>query len=117
MAPTPLDELNAARKLLSDARLIAFFRAAAKEPHPHAPAIIVKVVEQGIPLDRHFAELGSRGRAHLWPELKVVRESARVFTITFGYHGGLVGDGGVWRVTYTAGGKVQRLEQQGFWIH
>jgi hypothetical protein len=120
MARSSKDPLSAARKLLSDARLLAFFRAAAAEDYcPQAIRMINRDLDKGESLDTfvgHFGQLrAAQGGMDL--ELKVKRVSPRVFTITYGLHGALVGDGGKWRVSYSAGAKVLRIEQVGFWIH
>lgn len=47
-------QLAAARKLLSDAQLIAFLRAAAKEDHPRAPGVMCRYLDRGWSLGRIF---------------------------------------------------------------
>jgi hypothetical protein len=111
-------QLAAARKLLSDARLIAFFRAAGVEERPIAIRSINRDLDAHITLDAFAARFGPRTdrptRMNL--DLQVVRLSPRVFKITFGFRGE-VGDGGVWRVTFSAGTRVLRWEQIGRWHH
>ncbi len=113
-------QLAAARKLLSDAQLIAFLYAVQAEGHVRAANIILPgKYRKVLDLDESFGNLEPPPRRELGltAELKVVRLSARTFRITFGMHGAGVGDGGVWRVVFTAGGAVQRIQQEGFWIH
>ena len=98
--------LAAAREHLSDAQLVAFFHAAAVSEIPRAARSLVRDLKAGATLDAFFREFApNRERYSLWAELHVVRKSTRVFHITFGFHGE-VGDGGEWRVVYSAGVKV-----------
>jgi len=110
-------QLAAARKHLSDAQLLAFLRAA-EEDGIRAPRIFLYPLRgRAVDLDADFAHYdrpASDGRMHV--VLQVQPLSPRVFRITFGFHGE-VGDGGVWRVVFTAGGAMQRIQQEGFWRH
>lgn len=115
---TAVAQLAAARKLLSDARLIAFFRAAGVEERPIAIRSINRQLDTHTTLDDVVDRLGPRtDRAtRLNLDLDVARLSSRVFEITFGFHGE-VGDGGVWRVSYTPGHRILRCIQQRRWHH
>lgn len=93
---------------------MAFFEAVAMSDWSTPAVMLYKWLDRGVSLE---AYLDPEQRGSITTELKVVRPSPRVFRITFGDHGPQVGRGGVWRVTYTAGGKVQRMEQEGFWVH
>lgn len=110
----PQAQLSEARKVLSDARLMAFWKEAAAQPFPGAPGRMLKQLGRGQSIDEIFA-MHARGSISI--ELKVEHMSSRVFLITFGHHGPQVGDGGVWRVVFSGGAKVVRCQEQGFWIH
>ena len=109
--------LKQARKLLSDARLLAFFRAAAKEPDPMAARMMQRSLEVLGSLDAVFAEYVGDEPWSMEITLKVVQVASRTFRITFGYAGGHVGDGGTYRVVYSAGSSMLRLELDAFWVH
>lgn len=114
----PLPHLNAAHKLLSDARLCAFFHAAAAHGAPTAVCIFSRELKAGRTLDelaRMFnrAELEHGG---LRMSLKVRQLSPCVFHITFGLAGGGVGDGGEWRVTFSRSTRVLRAQCLEIWI-
>lgn len=115
---TATAQLAAARKLLSDARLIAFLRAAGVEERPIAIRSVNRDLDANITLDAIVARFGPRTdrptRMNL--DLQVARLSPRVYKITFGFRGE-VGDGGVWRVTFSAGTRVLRWVQIGRWHH
>lgn len=98
------DQLRAARKLLSDTQLIAFFRAAGTEDHPRAPGIICRQLDRGLTLEAIFRPPPRPGL--ITAVLKVVRLSPRTFHIKCGFNGAHVGDGGEWRVVFTASGTV-----------
>jgi len=110
----PQAQLSEARKVLSDARFMAFLHTAAARGFPSAPGVMLKQLGRGHSIDEIFA-MHARGSISI--ELKVERISPRVFRITFGHHGPQVGSGGVWRVVYSGSNKVLRCEEQGFWIH
>lgn len=106
-------QLRAALALLGEERLVAFLRAAAEQDHPHAPRYMCRDLEAGATVRELFArERGALIRA----VLEVERLAPRTFRITCGYRGE-VGDGGTWRVVFTAKGAVQRLDEEGFWRH
>lgn len=109
--------LKRARKVLSDDRLLAFFLEAAKERHPHAAQIAQRDILKLGSLDAVVAQYVGNEEWSLHIDLKVKQEGPRTFAITFGFHGGHVGDGATYRVVYSAGSKVMRLEQTGWWIH
>lgn len=72
-------------------------------------------LDKGRTLDELFRQENEPLPDSLTPEPKVKRLSPRVFRITLGFHGGLVGDGGTWRAVYTASGKLLRVEGELFW--
>lgn len=103
---------------LSEARLVAFFRAALTEERPVAVKIMVRELDAGktvADVARIFAPDPERAGG-LRMSLKVQRISPRVFIIRYGLAGGHSGDGGTWRVTFSAGSTVLRLVQQEWWI-
>ena len=113
-------QLTAARKLLSDAQLIAFLRAVEADGKIVAPRIVLKPLRGAlIDLDAIFKTLDPplSGEMGLSVELKVKRLGPLTFQIKFGMHGGGVGDGGEWRVRYNAQGEVEELEDGLMWIH
>ncbi len=118
MRPSSQQQLAAARKLLSDARLLAFFRAAAAEMYvPYAIKVIIRDLDKGETLDvcmGHYGPLGDK-QPHRYLTFGVEQISPRVYSITFGFEGGETGDGAQWRVRYSAGAKVLHVEQVGFW--
>ncbi|MBL7951889.1 MAG: hypothetical protein JNM62_09225 [Flavobacteriales bacterium] len=118
MARSPAVQLAAARKLLSDARLIAFFRAAQTAHRPVAIRIINRELGKGKSLDAFFDafENAPGDRQGLQLTLNVKRLSPRVYTIVYGLSGGHVGDGGEWRVSFSAGAKVLRIQERVSWI-
>lgn len=112
--------LKAARKQLGDGRLLAFLEAvrANTECRVIAAGMVLGCVEE------EGLEAGLASFAKAAPEpwamrmkLEVERLSPRVFRITFGLGGGHVGDGGTWRVVYTAKGAVQHMEQEAYWMN
>ena len=109
--------LKQARKLLSDERLLAFFRAAADEDRVTATRMMHRSLEELGSLEAAFAEYGGDAPWRMHIQLTIEQESPRTFRITFGFAGGNVGDGGTYRVVYSGGSKVQRLELGEWWIH
>lgn len=118
MSPASPHQLVVARKLLSDARLLSFFRAARTKLRPVSIKIINRELDKGKSLDTFFAELGNvpAERSGLEAQLKVKRITPRVYTIVYGLVGGHVGDGGEWRVVFSAGDKVLRISEGSSWI-
>ena len=110
-------KLNAVRKFLSDAQLVAVLRALRAQGRTAAATILLEQVEkEGV--DAAFAAYAEQG-PEPWDmrlTMTVKKRSPRVFLIRIGLAGGHVGDGGLWRVTFTARGAVQRLHQLEHWI-
>jgi hypothetical protein len=105
---------------LSDAQLEVFFRAASTQDRDNtALKFINDALDGGQRLDEFFAMRSAGGDVseRVSVELKVKRLSPRVFSITFGFHGPLVGDGGEWRVVFASNGRVLKCEPRTFWIH
>ncbi len=119
MPRTPQSQLNAARKLLTDAQLIAFFRAAAKdEQFPQAIRWINRDLDKGKTLDTFVNDFGPhaarQGGFNL--SLRVKQLEERVFTISYSLGAGHCGDGGEWRVTFAESGELLEVEQGPCWI-
>ncbi len=94
-------------------QLLAFLRAAAAEGAIAEPRLLLENLEAGHTLDELMRPTKEEDALEL--ELKVKRLAPRTFRVTLGYHGALVGDGGTWRVVFTAKGAVQRLEAEVYW--
>ncbi|MBK7383066.1 MAG: hypothetical protein IPI81_06975 [Flavobacteriales bacterium] len=113
----PSAQLTRARKHLSDAQLIAFFREAAWEDGTHAPGNLCDDLDKGRTLDAIFERYDpDREGGSLAIELEVKKVGPKKFRITFGFHGAHEGDGGVWNVTYDAKGELTMCEADGFWF-
>lgn len=112
-------QLTAARKLLSDAQLIAFLRAAAKDDHVRAPRFICEQLNEGQSLEEIFdnAQAGREPHFAMHATLRVKRVTSLTYVIAVGLGGGTVGDGGEWRVRYNAQGEVEELEDGLMWMH
>lgn len=112
---------KAARKHLADAQLVAFFREAAQDSSTHAPQLVTNGLDQGKTLAEWCAEMDQPSELdelfHLEMELKVVPLAPRQFRITFGFHGGEVGDGAEWTVTYAEDGSLLTCEAGVGWTH
>lgn len=106
-------QLAKARKLLSDAQLLAFLAAETASTTAHT--IAREELRKGIGLDAFFKEYDAPGSSELHIRLQVVRLGPRTFRITFGFEGPYVGDGCEWRVVFTARGAVQRMEEGVSW--
>ena len=111
-------QLAAARKLLSDAQLIAFLREAAKEDHPRAPGVMCRDLDRGMSLDEIFQPpQRPEGRAVLMQAILEVKPAGTLtYMIRVGFRGE-VGDGGEWRVRYNAHDAVVELEGGLMGIH
>lgn len=108
-------QLAKARKLLTDVQLNNFFSA--EVDRPIAMRIMRKELAKNSDLDALFAEYtGVPEQRGLTLKLKVVRCTPRTYRISFGFQGGNAGDGGTWRVVFTAKGAVQRLVQEEWWL-
>ncbi len=118
MSPSSHRQLAAARKYLSDARLTAFFRAVHTEWRPISLKIINRELDKGRTLDAFFAEFGNLPgkRSGLEVRLAVKRISPHVYLVAYGLAGGHVGDGGEWRVVFSAGAKVLRVRACAMWM-
>lgn len=100
-------------RLLPAPQLTAFLRAAAAEGQVAAPRLLLEDLDAGHGLDELLRPANEEIAMEL--ELKVKRLAPRTYRITMGYHGAFVGDGGTWRVVFTANGAVQWLEAEEFW--
>lgn len=115
MPPDP--QLHRARAIMGPERLLAFFkRLRAKGSDVLAVTIVKEHLATGRTLDEFFAHFGDPERYVLRPALTVRRLSKRVFLIDFGIHGNMVGDGGEWRVVYSARGRILRMRQLTMWV-
>lgn len=104
-------EVRTARRVLSDERLIAFFRAAGKVDAVTALTLINEQLDEGQSLDEIFFTEWREGY-----ELSAVRIGDSTFKIAFGCHAGpLAGDGGEWRVAFV-GNDVRALLGGTYWI-
>lgn len=112
--PTEHAQLSAARKLLSDAQLLTFFRAAAEDDDTPATRIIQTDLARGVDLDTFFDHFSQDHRLSniLWIDLKVKPLAARTFNIVFGFHGG---EGAQWRVVYHPNGSLRRIVREVVW--
>lgn len=79
--------------------------------------MLLKALGRGETLEGYFRARTNKDWGSINTELIIERLSPRVFRITFGDHGPDFGSGGVYRVTFTGRGVVQRLVMEGFWIH
>lgn len=114
----PSAQLTRARKHLSDAQLIAFFREAAWEDGTHAPGNLCDDLDKGRTLDAIFERYDpDREGGSLAIELEVKKVGCR--RSSGSPSGSTVpheGDGGVWNVTYDAKGELTMCEADGFWF-
>jgi hypothetical protein len=119
MRPTSQSQLEAARKLLTDAQLIAFFRLAGIAEHcPTAVKIINRDLDKGESLDTFVGHFGKLGAANGGLDLKLLVEPVEgsAYRISYGLHGGMSGDGSTWIATYGEEGELLGLEQESYWI-
>lgn len=105
-------DARAARQHLSDARLVAFLRAANEsETGVFAISLICEVLDQGKTLDDIFYNGTDFGYM-----LSVDHMSESSFQIHFGCHAApLAGDGGLWDVSFT-GDEVASISIGSTWI-
>ena len=110
-------QLSRAREMLSEVQLLAFFTAEHPDP-PYAMRLVQQHLSTGSDLDTYFREHDDTDeQVPLEVVFTVHRRSPRSYTITYGYNGADVGDGGEWTVVYTAKGAVRRMELLLAWIH
>ena len=105
-------DIRAARQHLSDARLVAFLRAANESEYGVlAIRLICEALDQGKTLDDIFYNGTDFGYM-----LSVDHMSESSFQIHFGYHAApLAGDGGLWDVSFT-GDEVASINIGSTWI-
>lgn len=99
-------------ELFTTFHLTAFLLAAAAEGQVQAPRMIGEELDAGVPIQEILKPGSEADPMHL--VYKVKRLAPRTYRITLGYEG-LAGDGGTWRVVFTAKGAVQRLVAEEFW--
>ena len=105
--------IHAARQLISDERLVAFFRAADGMENRDVLAVrlICQALSDGETLDDIFYDDDDFGYS-----LAVERTSASSYRIDFGCQvDPLVGDGGEWKVSFT-GDEVACISRGTTWI-
>jgi hypothetical protein len=110
--------LVAARKLLSDDQLVAFFRAAGREAHPPiAVKLINEHLDRGENLNYIFMMYGGPRSASrpVVMHLKVSELKAPTYMVRFGLAGHRSDDGGEWRVTYTEQGALYKVQGTSIW--
>jgi hypothetical protein len=111
----PLNErerlVRAARQLVSDERLTAFFRAVRGVTHVLALKLVNEHLDKAEGLDRIFYTGDEHGYV-----LSVRQESESSFEIAFGCQAGPdAGDGGVWQASFQ-GNEVLSVSGRQFWI-
>ncbi|MFT5290607.1 MAG: YD repeat-containing protein [Planctomycetota bacterium] len=101
-----------ARKLLDDARLIAFLRHVGEEVHFTA----VRLINEHLDEERTLDDIFYNGEKSVYT-LAVDRKSGLEFVIAFGCLAGpTAGDGAKWEVEYDEAGNVVRAEPGEMWI-
>lgn len=112
---------KAARKHLTDAQLVAFFREAAKDRSTQAPQQVTNGLDQEQTLAEWCARMDEPSELDAFfsfeMELKVVPLATRQFRITFGFHGQEAGDGAEWTVSYAEDGSLLTCEAGVAWTH
>lgn len=120
LQPKRSRQLQAAKRHLSEAQLIAFLRAA-NDGDTTSVKITVRGLDEGSTLEELLAPVvlavGELDLGTLTVELKVKPLGPHSYEILFGHHGPGYGDGGTWKVVYDANGQVQELVNESSWIH
>lgn len=109
--------IRKARKLLGDHRLTQFIHAAAEGTAAGRSITALQLMSNDLDMGRTLDEVFANNDQHtVSPVLKAEQLSARTFRITCGHEGRQHGDGGTWRTSFRACGKVQRLVPEEHWI-
>ena len=118
MPKTTTTQLARALKVLPREQLNAFFTAT-NEGNVLALKLIQDSLAERQTLEEVFATTDTTdptAERRMTPELKVKRTEPGIYRITVGYYDDGIGDGGVYRVAFTASGEIENIEPEEFWM-
>ncbi len=112
-------QLEAVKKHLSEAEILAFFRTALAGPWPPGSLkMTCRDLDGGVSLEELFARFNNRDkkRGDLFIKFEVEPLGHRYYLLTFGHQGPGYGDGRDWVVQFDHLGAVVQYRELGFWM-